>query len=225
MPKHLLFDFLAYGVAILLSITLFKSPTKTYPKNLSFAYYITLIFGFIVGALSIGSLNSYYSLGKFTLSKSIIGALFGGLIAVELFKYHYKLKASTGAYFVPSLVIGIIIGRIGCFMGGLDDYTYGIKTNFFLGYDFGDGIKRHPVQLYESFLMALFFLYTIKIYYTNHTFFEKKIFYIFIIYYASQRFMLEYLKPYKDLILGLNIFHFVAILMILYGLYFLKEKS
>jgi len=224
MHVHLLFDLLAYSTAILSSLTLFKSPKKIYPQNLSSTYYTTLISGFIIGAISIGSLNSYYSLGEFVLSKSIMGALFGGLVAVELFKHYYKLQGSTGAYFVPSLTLGIVIGRIGCFMGGLEDFTYGIETNFFLGYDFGDGIKRHPVQLYESFLMFLFFIYALKTYYFNHAFFEKNIFYIFIIYYALQRFMLEYLKPYKDFLLGLNIFHFLSIMMILYGVYFLRKK-
>ena len=57
---------------------------------------------------------------------------------------------STGAYFAPSLAIGIAIGRIGCFLSGLEDYTYGTPTTLPWGYDFGDGVLRHPVQLYEA---------------------------------------------------------------------------
>jgi prolipoprotein diacylglyceryltransferase len=222
MHEHLIFDILAYIIAIILSLSFFKTSKKLYPSSLKFNYYSYLIVGFILGAISLGSLNSYLSFGGFILSKSVIGALFGGLLAVELFKYRYKIVGSTGAYFVPSLAIGIAIGRIGCFMGGLDDFTYGVETNLFLGYDFGDGIKRHPVQLYESFFMFMFFLYSWILFIKDRQYFENKIFYIFIIYYASQRFMLEFLKPYKEILFGLNIFQFIAILMLLYGIYYLK---
>ena len=39
------------------------------------------------------------------------------------------------------------IGRIGCFLTGLPDATYGIHTDLPWGVDFGDG-ARHPTQLY-----------------------------------------------------------------------------
>lgn len=219
MQLHLLFDFLSYGVGAWLSLSLFKSP---YPKQ-SFYYYLFLIFGFIAGALFFGSLNSYLSLGELTLSKSVIGALFGGIIAVESTKYFYGIKGSTGAYFVPSLVAGIMIGRIGCFFGGLEDYTYGVETEFFLGYDFGDGVLRHPVQLYESVSMGIFFLITLKIYHDRRTFFEEKIFYVFVFYYAFVRFFLEFLKPYEDIVVGMNMFQLIALLMIGYSLYHLRR--
>lgn len=53
------------------------------------------------------------------------------------------------------LIIGMCIGRVGCFLAGLPDHTYGTPTHLFTGVDFGDGIPRHPTQLYEiSFLLA-----------------------------------------------------------------------
>ena len=220
MQVHLLFDVIAYGVGAWLSFFYFKSPFTKYP----FYYYFFSIFGFIGGALLFGSLNTYLSLGEWVLSKSLIGALFGGIVAVESVKKFYGIKGSTGAYLVPSLVAGIMIGRIGCFFGGLDDFTYGIETDSFLGYDFGDGVLRHPVQLYESFLMAIFFLFTIMIYRKKRPFFEKKIFYIFILYYASGRFLLEFLKPYADIVYGLNLFQVLALIMIGYSFYHLRRE-
>ena len=42
------------------------------------------------------------------------------------------------------------VGRaIGCLLAGLGAETYGIPTGGGWGWDFGDGIPRHPVQLYE----------------------------------------------------------------------------
>lgn len=87
--------------------------------------------------------------------KSIIGALLGGLAGVELAKRLAGIGQSTGDGFVLPLTVGMCIGRIGCFMGGLGDHTYGIATSLPWGVDFGDGIPRHPTQLYEIGFLLL----------------------------------------------------------------------
>src|SRR5262249_23059982 len=47
------------------------------------------------------------------------------------------------------------VGRVGCFLAGLSDGTYGSPTSLPWGVDLGDGVSRHPVQLYEiAFLLA-----------------------------------------------------------------------
>ena len=88
--------------------------------------------------------------------KTIIGALIGGLITVELTKRYIGLRISTGDLYAVPLAIGIAIGRIGCFLTGLSDNPYGTPTTLPWGVDFGDGIPRHPTQLYEiAFLLVL----------------------------------------------------------------------
>src|SRR4051812_2815563 len=88
--------------------------------------------------------------------KTIIGGLLGGWIAVELMKKYVGIAESTGDLFAVPLAVGIAVGRIGCFLSGLSDKTYGTATNLPWGVDFGDGVRRHPTQLYESiFLIAM----------------------------------------------------------------------
>ena len=88
--------------------------------------------------------------------KTIVGGLIGGWIAVELMKRYIGIERSTGDLFVVPLGIGIAVGRVGCFLTGLSDRTYGTATTFPWGVDFGDGIRRHPTQLYEAlFLIGL----------------------------------------------------------------------
>ena len=93
--------------------------------------------------------------------KTIVGALVGGLISVELAKRYIGLRTSTGDLYAIPLALGIAIGRIGCFLTGLSDNTYGTPTNLPWAVNFGDGIPRHPTQIYEIiFLLALIpFLY------------------------------------------------------------------
>lgn len=88
--------------------------------------------------------------------KTIIGGLIGGWIAVELIKKYVGISESTGDLFAVPLAVGIAIGRIGCFLTGLSDKTYGTPTTLPWAVDFGDGVPRHPTQLYEAvFLIGL----------------------------------------------------------------------
>ena len=88
--------------------------------------------------------------------KTIIGGLLGGWLAVELMKKYVGIAESTGDLFAVPLAIGIAVGRIGCFLTGLSDKTYGTATSLPWGVDFGDGVSRHPTQLYEFiFLIGL----------------------------------------------------------------------
>jgi len=66
------------------------------------------------------------------------------------------VERSTGDAFVMPLIAGIVIGRIGCFLAGLHDDTFGVATTLPWGVDFGDGVRRHPTQLYDiAFVLAL----------------------------------------------------------------------
>jgi prolipoprotein diacylglyceryltransferase len=91
--------------------------------------------------------------------KSIAGALVGGLAAVEWVKRPLGISRSTGDLFAVPLTIGIAIGRIGCFLAGLDDHTYGLPTTLPWAVDFGDGVPRHPTQLYEALFLVLLALF------------------------------------------------------------------
>jgi phosphatidylglycerol:prolipoprotein diacylglycerol transferase len=96
--------------------------------------------------------NPSYLMG----GKTIVGALVFGLIAVELMKRYIGVRQSTGDLYAIPLALGIAIGRIGCFLTGLSDNTYGTPTKLPWAINFGDGIPRHPTQLYEiTFLLLL----------------------------------------------------------------------
>ena len=88
--------------------------------------------------------------------QSIVGGLLGGLVGVEIAKWLSGQTRSTGDALVLPLVIGIVVGRIGCFLAGLHDDTYGLPTTLPWGVDLGDGVPRHPSPLYEiGFLLVL----------------------------------------------------------------------
>jgi phosphatidylglycerol---prolipoprotein diacylglyceryl transferase len=87
--------------------------------------------------------------------KSVVGGLLGGLLGVEISKKMVGQTHSTGDAFVWPLAVGMCIGRLGCFFSGLADHTYGNMTALPWGVDFGDGIARHPTQIYEIVFLVI----------------------------------------------------------------------
>ena len=81
--------------------------------------------------------------------KTIVGALLGGLLGVELAKRGLGWRESTGNRFVTPLIVAMIIGRIWCQLSGVTDLTYGNETTLPWAWDYGDGVPRHPTSLYE----------------------------------------------------------------------------
>jgi len=192
-------------------------------------YFIALGLGAIAGAILFGSANmglgGRWTLGHWTLGHSIAGAIAGGVVAVEVFKAFAGIKGSTGAQFVAPLAIGIAVGRLGCFFSGLPDYTYGTPTSLPWGVDFGDGIARHPVQIYESAAMLLFLLVYLRTIARGSAFVRANGFYLFTGCYAFQRFVWEFFKPYKTIAGPFNLFHFVCIVLIAYSLSMLRRNN
>jgi prolipoprotein diacylglyceryltransferase len=86
--------------------------------------------------------------------KTIVGALLGGLLGVEGIKRVIGWEQSTGDAFVAPLIAGMIIGRVGCQLSDARDLTYGIPTTLAWGWDYGDGLPRHPTALYEILALA-----------------------------------------------------------------------
>lgn len=136
-------------------------------------------------------------------NKTIIGGMLGGLIGVEFTKKLIGVKTSSGDLMTFPILLALIIGRIGCFAEGLLENTYGKATAFFAGIDFGDGVKRHPLQLYE--ITTLIFLW-LAIGLTERKFVLKdgSRFKLFMAFYLLQRFAFEFLKPNVFLVAGLS---------------------
>lgn len=220
MIIHSLFDLLAILSAFITN-QFFRQRFKlkhvaSLPNSHRYTYLLILIIGMALGSILFGSINTYLA-GISTLSKSLLGGIAGATLFAEIYKKIFGIKGSTGFYFIPGLCVLVIIGRIGCFFAGLPDYTYGIQGNVPWAVDFGDGIPRHPVQLYESFSMLVFLLVIFASYKKHSTLWLNNGFYLFIFFYAGQRFLWEFLKPYPALAGSLNLFHLLAVAMMLYA--------
>jgi phosphatidylglycerol---prolipoprotein diacylglyceryl transferase len=146
--------------------------------------------------------------------KTIVGGLIGGLIAVEWTKRRIGVTTRTGDLFALPLAIGIAVGRIGCFLTGLDDGTFGSATTAWTGIDFGDGIRRHPTQLYEIvFLILLACVLAVHLPRLDRT---GDRFRVFMIGYFGFRLAVDALKPPPPIGLGLSAIQWACLAMLLY---------
>ena len=181
------------------------------------SYFFWLAIGAVIGAWLFGSGNSVLA-PVAAPSHSIAGALAGGIIAVELWKSRHGVAASTGGPLVLPICVGIVVGRFGCLFAGLPDYTYGSPTAVPWAVDLGDGIGRHPVQLYESSAMALFAIVYLRARLGGAGWARRHAFHAMIIFYACQRFLWEFLKPYAAVLGPLNEFHLLMLGLAAYGI-------
>lgn len=206
---HYLFDALAWGSAAMAA----RWQYRRWPEEAEAlagvtrpSYFVALALGAVAGGWFLGSANSLRA-AVAAPSHSIGGALAGGIVAVEVWKVLNGVRRSTGNAFALPLATGIAVGRIGCFFAGIDDYTYGAESSLPWSVDLGDGIARHPVQLYEALAMAAFAFCLARARVAHAAWAREHAFQVLVLVYAAQRFLWEFLKPYPPVVGPFNVFH------------------
>ena len=219
MLIHTLFDLLSACAALGMTMFVYNWRLKEAGKKIDSAgplYGVALLAGAAIGGFGAGTLNLYLS-GEPGLGRSIVGALAGAIAAVEIFKRARGISGSTGLIFVPAFATSVVVGRWGCFLAGISDETHGTPTALPWGHDFGDGVMRHPVQLYESFTMLAFLVVALVLIGQRNAFFMRNGFYILVLVYAGQRFLWEFLKPYGAVVGPFNLFHLICAGLVIYS--------
>ncbi len=224
---HTGFDFLASVCSLMVTLLVYRWRLAGHASGLEKGggkYVAALLLGAVFGGFGAGTANLWIS-GVDEIGRSIVGAFAGAVLFVELFKKWSGLEGSTGLLFVPAFTTSVVIGRWGCFFSGLEDQTYGTASNVAWAMDFGDGVLRHPVQLYESFSMLVFLIFTLVMLARRNLTFMTYGFYFLAIWYGGQRFLWEFLKPYETIIGPFNLFHFICAGLIFYGLWMIYKNQ
>ncbi len=193
--------------------------------------FIGAIFGSLFGSRLLGGFENYPELLKsdnwlmeFYYNKTILGGLLGGLWGVEITKKIIGEKKSSGDLFVYPLLLGMIIGRIGCFSMGVYEETYGIPTTLPWGMHLGDNYLRHPVALYEIIFLAGLWV-CLALIEKNRKLESGTLFKIFMISYLVFRFLLDFIKPHYTWPFGLSSIQTACLIGLLYYLYILLIRK
>ena len=213
IPAHLVFETLAYIVGFQTYLLLRRREARGANSSIGAQVHLWLVVGAVFGALFgskllaiVESFPEYWAARAdprvWLEGKTIVGGLLGGWVGVEIVKKICRVHTSTGDAYVLPLILGIAIGRIGCFLTGLSDHTHGKTTALPWGVDFGDGIARHPTQLYE--IAALLVIGAIVYARSRRPHFRGELFRQFVFLYLLFRFAVEFIKPTYKPYLGLS---------------------
>ena len=200
---------LILGICFIIGITFFQKHNQIISKNKENIFLFGLLFFALIGARIYSVINywNYFSANPIQILNfrggglGIIGALIFGIIFIFIFSKINKtsfLKITNTL--VPIIPLCQSLGRFG---------------NFFNHEIYG--INNQPVWLYESILMfILFFVFKkIKIHQTG----------IYLIYYGSIRFFLEFIRLDTISVYFLSLGQILSLLFIVIGLIIIKYEN
>lgn len=141
--------------------------------------------------------------------KTIMFGLVGGYFGVEIAKWILAVRVKTGDSFAVPAAVAIGIGRFGCFTAGC---CHGTATSLPWGVDFGDGLLRHPTQIYE----AAFHLTAAAVlaFLVGREPYRGQLIKLYFIAYFAYRFLSEFIRPEPKLWLDLTGYQWAALAFI-----------
>jgi phosphatidylglycerol:prolipoprotein diacylglycerol transferase len=209
IPIHPLCDVLAYTLGFRLYVYLKGKTGPSLSSEQNAWIFVGCLFGALIGSKLLAWSEApglYWALRDdphfWFGGKTIVGGLLGGWAGIEIAKKSLGITGSTGDACVFPVILGMCIGRVGCFLTGLSDNTCGVPTSLPWGVDYGDGIPRHPAQIYEIlFLLAL----GISLWINRSSFRIAGLqFRWFLLCYLAFRFYIDFFKPHWTLFAGLS---------------------
>lgn len=231
---HALFELLAYSVGFQLYRRRAKQQLVSTPIETRMWLLVACVLGAALGAKLLGWLETPFVIDPVTGShqwlapgKTITGGLLGGWAGIEIAKRNLGITTSTGDAYVWPIIVGLSLGRLGCFFTGLDDHTYGVATTLPWAIDFGDGVLRHPTQLYEIVWLLLTGLILRWVPATS----PGVLFRGFMASYLFFRLLVENIKPTLHIYGGLSAIQIAALIGLgvclydLYRIYYLPPKE
>jgi phosphatidylglycerol:prolipoprotein diacylglycerol transferase len=128
---------------------------------------------------------------------------------VEIAKASLLIRVKTGDSFAVPVAAAVAVGRLGCFSAGC---CYGTETSLPWAVNFGDGLRRHPTQLYESafHLTAALALAWLQ----RRGILKGQLIKLYIIAYLFYRFATEFIRPEPVLWRGLTGYQWACLALI-----------
>ena len=145
--------------------------------------------------------------------KSITGALLGGYAAVEITKRLLPYKGTTGDWFAIIVPVGIMIGRIGCFLNGCCLGRV-CEPSWFTLND-ANGIARWPAVPVEFLFNALVLAVILLLRWGRIA--PGQLFHIYLMAYGTFRFFHEFLRDTPQIVGPLSGYQFASLGLVFLG--------
>lgn len=231
VPLHPVFEAAAFFIGFRYFLHLRSKRSDIIPSPNRVWILIGATFGAFLGSRLVGALENPYELVRadnvwlyLFASKTVVGGFLGGLAGVELVKKIIGEKQASGDLFVYPILLALCIGRIGCFSMGVFEETYGLPTTLPWGMNLGDGLRRHPVSLYEIAFLVLLWIVLYKLQ-QRLTLANGALFKLFMIAYLLFRFALDFIKPHFTWGIGLSGIQLASLAGLLYYAPFIAKPK
>jgi phosphatidylglycerol:prolipoprotein diacylglycerol transferase len=207
---------LAYAFFMLLSFGVFLTAYRQMPKPAGLVALpvwkrlLLTVAGFLGGSLGAKLPFTWSDSGVWLADgKTITTGLIGAYLGVELAKLALGVPVKTGDGYAIPLALALTIGRLGCFCNGC---CYGVATHLPWGVDFGDGVSRHPTQLYESLFHLGMALLLWELLASER--FRYQLLKLYLIGYGVYRFLTEMIRPEARDWWGLTFYQVVSVVLV-----------
>ncbi len=206
-------------------VVLFTSKKSKFTKKEILCMLIYENIGIVIGAkIFTFLLNPEKGFNFNKLGLSSYGALFGSILFLLLFSFQFKKSIKKIiTIFAPSFPLMYSIGKVGCFIVGC---CYGIKYNGFgkVVYHYSkiapNGVTLFPIQLVESVLFLLIFIYMLNCYVKKKR--NEKTILNAVIMCSSAKFIFDFFRMSHVYVL-ISINQIISVCFIIISL-FLKTK-
>jgi phosphatidylglycerol---prolipoprotein diacylglyceryl transferase len=157
---------------------------------------------------------------RWATGKSVLGGLLGAYAGVEGTKHLVGHKASTGDAFAVIVPIGILLGRVGCYLNGccLGKPIAGV----FAARDTA-GIMRWPAPAVEGAFQIVMFITILLL--QRRGLLRDRLFFLYLGAYGVFRFFHEFMRDTPKIWIGLSGYQFIALAMAALGFYMLHLRT
>lgn len=223
-----------YGLMIILAIIINNVivyliyDKKEYRKEEIIGALVYENIGIIIGGVTPSLIQGFIDTGNIDkIGLTSYGALIGAIISLFIFSIQFqKSKEKMFFTFLPSIPLMYAIGKVGCFLAGC---CYGIKYSGFgsVVYKYSlvaeNGVHYFPIQILESLIFILIFVYIVKL--IKKKLFDREKIIFCIIISAFAKFILDFLRiSHVGVILSVN--QIISIWIIVICIYFkIKYKK
>jgi len=157
---------------------------------------------------------------RWATGKSVLGGLLGAYAGVELMKKLVGYRSSTGDAFAVIVPVGILLGRVGCFMKGC---CLGRSVSGVFAARDVSGVLRWPAPFVEGAFQVV--ILAIILLLQRRGLLRDRLFFFYLTAYGVFRFLHEFMRDTPKIWLGLSGYQFISLLMAGIGLFMLRHRG
>ncbi|WP_395750054.1 prolipoprotein diacylglyceryl transferase [Prosthecobacter sp.] len=157
---------------------------------------------------------------RWATGKSVLGGLLGAYAGVEWVKHLVGHRSSTGDAFAVIVPVGILLGRVGCYVNGccLGRPVAGV----FAARDV-QGVARWPAPFVEGAFQVLVLVVILLL--QRRGLLRDRLFFLYLAAYGVFRFVHEFMRDTPRIWLGLSGYQFISAAMAVLGLFMMWRRT